>query len=334
MPVTAPPIPRAVAGAPPASPVGRVRRRAPLSLRYVATRLATAAVAVWAVFTLVFFSLLATGNPAQLLVAPDAPPGELERISALMGFDRPPLEQYLTFLGRIATGQFPNSIRYDESPLLLVAERLPASLTLGLTGLLAGAAVGAVAGYLGATSRRPLLRRLPLSVLTALDAVPSFFLGILLIFVFAVVAGVMPASGGGTLAHLVLPAATLSVVVAAPVARIFRTALLEILEQDHVRTARSKGLPDAVVMGRHVVANALPPVLNVLGVQAGVVLGGAIVTEALFSWPGLGQLSISALNNRDYPLVLACVCVIAVGFVLINLVVDLVAALLDPRTRR
>ena len=173
-----------------------------------------------------------------------------------MGFDRPPLEQYLTFLGRIATGQFPNSIRYDESPLRLVAERLPASLTLGLTGLLAGAAVGAVAGYLGATSRRPLLRRLPLSVLTALDAVPSFFLGILLIFVFAVVARVLPASGGGT--PTCCCPATLSVVVAAPVARIFRTALLEILEQDHVRTARSKGLPDTVVMGRHVVANARP----------------------------------------------------------------------------
>ncbi|MCE0762421.1 ABC transporter permease [Pseudonocardia kujensis] len=321
-------------GPPPGAPARRPRRRAPLSARYVAGRLATALVAVWAVFTLVFFSLLATGNPAQLLVAPDAPPGELERITALMGFDRPPLEQYATFLGRVVTGDLPDSIRYDESPLALVAERLPASITLGLTGLLLGTLLGAAAGYLGATARRPLLRRLPLSLLTALDAIPSFFLGILLIFVFAIVLRSLPATGGGTLAHLVLPALTLAVVVAAPVGRIFRTALLDVAELDHVRTARSKGIAPAAVTARHVVANALPPVLNVLGVQAGMVLGGAIVTEALFGWPGLGQLSVSALNNRDYPLVLACVCVIAIGFVLVNLAVDLLAALLDPRNRR
>jgi peptide/nickel transport system permease protein len=149
-----------------------------------------------------------------------------------------------------------------------------------------------------------------------------------------VVLGALPASGGGIPAHLVLPALTLAVVVAAPIARIFRAALLDVLELDHVRTARAKGIPAWLVAGRHVVANALPPVLNVVGVQAGMVLGGAIVTESVFAWPGLGQLSVSALNNRDYPLVLACVCVIAVGFVVVNLVVDVLAAVLDPRSRQ
>lgn len=318
----------------PTVPVPRTRRRSPLSLRYLTTRLATAFVAVWAVFTLVFFSLFAVGNPAQLLVAPDAPPGELERITRLMGFDRPLPEQYLTFLGRMLAGEFPESIRYHRDPLLLVAERLPASITLGLTGLVVGTLIGGVAGWLGATARRPVLRRSPLSVLTGLDALPSFFFGVLLIFGFAILLRVLPTSGGGTPAHLVLPALTLSVVVAAPVGRIFRAALFDVLELDHVRTARAKGLAPASVAARHVVANALPPVLNVLGVQAGMVLGGAVVTEALFAWPGVGQLSISALNNRDYPLVLACVCVIALGFVLVNLAVDLAAALLDPRSRR
>jgi peptide/nickel transport system permease protein len=316
------------------APGGNRTRRAPLSFRYVLQRLLTAATAVWAVVTLVYFALLSTGNPAQLLVGPDAPPGEAERISKLMGFDRSWGEQYWVFLKQTFTGQFPDSIRYGESPLRLILERLPASVTLGLTAIVVGSLLGAAAGYLGATSRITALRRIPISVLTAFDAVPTFFFGVLLIFVFSVSLAALPAAGGGSLAHLVLPVATLAVVIAAPVARIFRASLLDTLNLEHVRTARAKGRGNAVVMLRHVVANALPPVFNVLGVQAGIVLGGAVITESLFAWPGLGQLSISALDNRDYPLVLACVTVIAVGFAVVNLAVDFVGAVLDPRSRK
>lgn len=306
------------------------RRRAPLSARYVAQRLVTSLLAVWAVLTIVFVALVAAGNPAELMVSPDAPPDEVARVAHLLGFDRPLLPRYLEFLGQVATGHFPNSIRYQEPALPLALSRLPASIALGLAGLVLGTLVGGVVGYLAARSGRRLL----VSVLTALDAVPTFYFGVLLILLFAVRLALLPASGGGTPATLILPTIALAVVVAAPVARVFRTSLVDTMDLDHVRTAHAKGRHPAWVNLRHVVVNALPPVVNVVGVQAGTLLGGAVVTESLFSWPGIGQLSIAALDNRDYPLVLACVFVIAVGFAVINLAVDLVAAALDPRSRR
>lgn len=308
--------------------------RAPLSARYVGQRLLAAVVAVWAVISIVFISLISTGDPAQLLVPDGAPPGTVQQVSRLMGFDKPVYEQYWTFLTRLATGHLPLSIRYGEAPLPLVLQRLPASIVLGGTGLLSGVLIGGVVGYVAATSRFAFLRRVPVTVLTALDAVPTFFFGVVLIVIFAVRLGWFPSSGSGSIRYLVLPAAALAAVVASPVARILRTSLLDTLELDHVRTARAKGLRPGVVMVRHVLLNALPPVINVIGVQSAMVLGGSVITETLFSWPGVGQLSISALNTEDYPLVIASVLVIAVGFVLINLAVDLISAALDPRTRR
>jgi peptide/nickel transport system permease protein len=291
-------------------------------------------VAVWAVLTAAFFALVSTGNPAQLMVPPQAPASEVQKVAKLLGFDRPLAQQYLTFLRQLVTGHFPQSIVFNQPSLQLVLQRLPASLVLGATGMVLGVLIGGTVGYVAARSRFAAARRLPVSALTALDAIPTFFLGVLLIFVFAVRLPLLPAAGGGSLRTLVLPAVTLAVVVAAPVARIFRTTLIDTIELDHVRTARAKGIRPAAVMLRHVVGNSLLPVVNVIGLQAGTLLGGAVVTESVFSWPGVGQLSIYAIDNRDYPVVLACVFVIAVGYAVINLVVDLVAASLDPRSRR
>ena len=290
-------------------------------------------VAVWGAVTLVFFALYATGNPAVLLVPPDAPPDEILRLTQLMGFDRPLWEQYLTFLLNVAGGNFPDSIRYGSDPLPIALEKIPASLALGATGLLIGTLLGGLIGYLSATARSSALRRIPLGVAVAVESVPTFFIGILLVLVFAVQLGWFPATNGRGAAGLVLPAVTLALAFIPAIARVFRTALLDVLQADHIRTARAKGLRRHTLIRRHVVANALGTTLNVIGIQAGVMLGGAVVTESVFGWPGIGQLSINAVQNRDYPLVIVCVLVIALGFVLINLVVDVLAAVVEPRLR-
>ncbi|MBB2940809.1 peptide/nickel transport system permease protein [Actinoplanes lutulentus] len=307
--------------------------RLPVSGRYLGGRLLTGLVAVWGAITLVFFALYSTGNPALLLVPPDAPPDEVERLTRVLGFDRPIPEQYVTFLGTVLTGRFPDSIRYGENPLPIALEKVPASLALGATGLLIGTLLGGLIGYWSATARSSWLRRGPLGVAVAFESVPTFFIGILLVLVFAVNLGWFPATNGRGLPGLVLPAVTLALAFIPAIARVFRTALLDVLQAEHIRTARAKGLPHHLLVRRHVVANALGTTLNVVGIQAGVMLGGAVVTESVFGWPGIGQLSINAVQNRDYPLVIVCVLVIAAGFVLINLLVDVLAALVEPRLR-
>ncbi|MEU6831142.1 ABC transporter permease [Nocardia beijingensis] len=305
--------------------------RLPVDPRYLARRLVTGLVAVWGAITVVFFALYATGNPAVMLIAPDAPAGELERVSRLYGFDRPLYEQYVRFVGAVLRGDFPDSLRYNADPLGLALARLLPSATLGAAALLVGVVAGGVIGYVAATSRVPLLRKLPISLATVLDAIPGFFLAVLLVLLFSVTLHVLPSRGAGSLAHLVLPALTLGIFFVPTISRVFRTALVEVLDSDHVRTARAKGLGALRLTTRHVIGNSLGSTLNVLGIQAGVLLGGAVVTESIFSWPGVGQLSVNAVQNRDYPLVIACVLVIAVGFVVINLIVDVVSALFDPR---
>ncbi|MTE15671.1 ABC transporter permease [Nocardia aurantiaca] len=312
---------------------GRVLRL-PLSARYLARRVLTGLLAVWGAVTLVFFALSASGNPAVMLVAPDAPAGELQRVSRLYGFDRPLYEQYVRFLVNVLTGNFPKSLRYNSDPLTLALDRLAPSATLGATALACGILAGGSIGYVAATGRSPWLRRLPVSVATVLDAIPGFFLAVLLVLLFSVTLHWLPSRGAGSLAHLVLPALTLGIFFVPSISRVFRTALVEVLDSDHVRTARAKGLHPVRLTLRHVVGNSLGPTLNVLGIQAGVLLGGAVVTESIFSWPGIGQLSVNAVQNRDHPLVLACVLVIAIGFAAINLAVDVLAALVDPRIGR
>lgn len=305
--------------------------RIPVGGRYVVRRLITGLVAVWGAITLVFFALYSTGNPAVMLIAPDAPAGELERVSRIYGFDKPVYEQYARFIGAVLSGNFPESIRYESDPMAVVLSRLAPSITLGVTALAFGVVIGGLIGYVSATSGSPVLRKLPISVATALDAIPGFFLALLLVLLFSVTWGLLPSRGSGTLAHLVLPAVTLGIYFVPTIARVFRTAVLDVLESDHVRTARSKGIGTVVLTLRHIIGNSLGSTLNVLGIQAGVLLGGAVITESIFSWPGVGQLSINAVQNRDYPLVIACVLVIAVGFVLINLLVDILSAVFDPR---
>jgi peptide/nickel transport system permease protein len=314
-------------------PGRRIRVGAPVSWRYLGGRLLTGLIAVWGAITLVFFALYSTGNPAILLVPPDAPPDEIVRLTHLMGFDRPLWEQYAKFVANVVGGHFPDSIRYGSDPLPIALQKIPASLALGASGLLIGAVLGGIIGYLSATARSSWLRRIPLGIAVAFESVPTFFIGILLVLVFAVNLGWFPATSGRGVAGVVLPAVTLALAFIPVIARIFRTALLDVLQAEHIRTAQAKGLPRHILVRRHVIANALGTTLNVVGIQAGVLLGGAVVTESVFGWPGVGQLSINAVQNRDYPLVIVCVLVIAIGFVLINLLVDVLAAIVEPRLR-
>jgi len=308
--------------------------RFPWRVRYLASRVATAVLAVWAVLTMVFVAMHASGNPASFLVSAAAGTDQIARVSALMGFDRPLPVQYAVFLGNAVTGRFPDSFQYRENPFPVVLERLPATLTLGALGLGIGAVTGFALGHLAASPRWHRWGRLALSVSTALEAIPTFLFGLVLIWVFAVSLAVLPSSGSGTWRTALMPVAVMVVATVPAVARVFRTAAADAWEQDHVRTARATGAREAVVAWRHVGLNALPPALSVVGVSAGVMFGGAIVTETLFSWPGIGQLSVSAVTAFDIPLVLACVTVTAVGFVLASLLVDLAAAALDPRSAR
>jgi peptide/nickel transport system permease protein len=292
-----------------------------------------AIIAVWLTITCVFFALWSTGNPAVLLAGPSPEPGEIERISALMGFDAPLGERYLLFIKALLTADVPPSIRTGANVLGMVIERLPASILLGSTALATSVVVGLLIGYWSATARTWAARHVPLSVAVTLEAIPTFFLGVLLVFIFSVTLGLLPTSGIGTWQHLLMPAATLCAAFVPAIARVFRIEVREQLASSHVRAAVARGLSPLRIVLRHVVANAVIPTLNVVGTHGGVILGGAIVTETLFSWPGVGQLAISAIQNRDYPLVLVAITIIAIGYAGITLAVDVVASLLEPRTR-
>lgn len=296
----------------------------------VSRRLFASLLAVWATMTITFFSLSLTGSPAVLLAGPTAPPGEVERISAQMGFDRPVFEQYLSFLRSLVVGDLPPSIRTGEDPFAAVFSRLSASILLGVSAIVVSTAVGLVIGYLAATQGPWITRRFPATLAATLESVPPFFFGIVLIFIFAAWLGILPTGGSGTMWHLILPVVTLSTAFVPAVARVFRVEVARQLHADHVRAALSRGLSPSRIRVRHVGANALIPTLNVIGTHGGIILGGAIVTESVFAWPGVGQLTINAIQNRDFPVVIAAVTTIAIGYVLITWIVDIVSAFLDP----
>ncbi len=307
------------------------RFRVPVSARYVAARVLGAVIAVWGASTLVFFALHAGGDPTRSLVPIDADQAQIDAARAQFGLDRPLLEQYFLFLGNALTGQLPDSFRSHVPAFELVFQRMGATAVLTATGLGLGVVLGITGGFLAATARTPLRRRLPLLIAIVVDALPPVVLGLTLVLVFAVNLHWLPSGGGGDLAHLVLPALTLAALTAPTVTRVYRASILSAASDDHVRTARAKGVRESLVQVRHVGVNALVPVLNVIGVITGSLLGGAVLTETMFAWPGVGQLLVGAIGARDFPVVLAGVLVVAVSFAVINLIVDIVAAIIDPR---
>jgi peptide/nickel transport system permease protein len=256
-----------------------------------------------------------------------------------MGFDRPVYIQYLDFASDAVRGDFGTSLRQGQPVFDLILERVPATLKLALTAFVLSVVISIPVGIISATKRNSLADNAVMGFSLLGQSLPGFFLGIMLIYIFGGKLGWLPSYGQGdgsfvsSLKHLILPAITLSTFSLARNARLVRSSLLEVLGLDFVRTARSKGLAERVVMYRHALKNALIPVVTIFGLEFGTLLGGAVITETVFAWPGIGRMVVLAIQQRDFPVVVGAVTVIATVFVFLNLAVDLLYGVIDPRVR-
>jgi peptide/nickel transport system permease protein len=302
-------------------------------LPFLGHRLFRALIALWLVSTVVFVVMRLSGDPVPLLLPPDAPHSEIFRVRAELGLDRPLAVQYAVFLGNTLRGDFGRSIHFREPALPVVLGYLPATFELGLTAFAVALVAAVPIGMLSAMKRNSLVDHAAMGVALVGQSAPTFFLGILFILVFSLKAGLVPTSGRGDFTHLVLPALTLGAFTMASIARLTRSAMLEVLRADYIRTARAKGLSETFVVAKHTLKNAAIPIITITGLQFGTLLGGAVVTETVFAWPGIGRLAIQSIYNRDYPVVQCIVFLAAVLFIVINFCIDFVYGLLDPRVR-
>jgi ABC-type dipeptide/oligopeptide/nickel transport system permease component len=302
---------------------------------FLARRLAHAVFVVWGVVTVVFFILRLTGDPAAFLVDQTATREEIAHARHLLGLDRPLHAQYLDFLRAVPRGDFGVSIQQRRPALPIVLEHLwPATAELALAAIVLSTVLAIPLGVVAATHRDGALDHLSRIGSLFLQSMPSFWLGLMLILTFAVaLGGLLPAFGSGSLRHLILPALTLAAAPLAQNVRLIRGGLLEVLQQDYVRTARAKGVAERGIVYRHALRNAAGPFLTVTGLSLGFMLSGTLVIETVFSWPGLGRLMVQAVPSRDFPVIQAAVVVFAVIFVVVNLIVDVVHGLVDPRAR-
>lgn len=302
-------------------------------VHYFLSKLLEALVAVWGVLTIVFFVTRILGDPAALLLPTGASAQELDALREQLGLNQPVLEQYLHYLLQILHGDFGLSFQFQRPALEVVIERMPATLELAFAAILFGTLFGIIAGTIAALNRGKLAELIVMIFALLGQATPVFWLGIMFILLFAVEFGILPTGGRGTLAHTVLPAMTLAIFVCASIARLLRSSLLDVLREDYVRTARAKGLMPRTILIWHVARNALIPVVTMIGIIMGELLGGSVVTETVFAWPGIGRLIIQAIETKDFPVIQAGVMLIAFIFVAINLLIDLAYGFLDPRIR-
>jgi peptide/nickel transport system permease protein len=301
--------------------------------RLLAQRAVHLLIVVLGVYTALFLLLRLTGDPALLYVAEDAGPAQIQRVREQLGLADPLPLQYLRFLGRALAGDFGLSLRYNQPALPLVLAAVPATFELTGAALLLAALVGVPAGILSATRRNSLADHVSLVTSLVGQCVPTFWLGIILILILALELGLLPPSGRGTLAHIVMPAVTLGAYSTARVARLTRSSVLEVLNQDFVRTARSKGLAGRAVILRHVLKNAAIPIVTILGLSVSTLLGGAVITETIFDWPGVGRLMVQAVFVRDYPIVQGTAFLIAAMVAVVTFLTDSLYTWLDPRIK-
>jgi peptide/nickel transport system permease protein len=323
--------------------------------RYIAQRLLHTVIVLFGVSLLTFALIHMTrGDPVLVMLGTDATPGELDRLRHLLGLDQPLYTQYAQYLGRLLTGQMGDSIFQHQPVTKLIGDRFPATVELTLAAMAIAVVVGMFTGVLSAVVPYSLFDVTAMLVALAGVAMPVFWLGMLVILLFSLQLGWLPSFGRGepviqavqywirtgdpsdltdALRHLILPAISLGAFSTALISRLVRSALLEVLGQDYVRTARAKGLSMPPVITRHALPNALIPVVTVIGLQVGTLLGGAVLAETIFAWPGIGRLLIQAISQRDYPLVQGIVLLTALAVSLINLVVDLLYGAINPRVR-
>jgi peptide/nickel transport system permease protein len=300
-------------------------------LRYLGLRLGQAVIALWGVVTAVFFALRLSGDPARLLAPQGATEAAIDQLRHTLGLDVPVWQQYLNFLAGLAHGNVGYSYVQHESALLLIAQRLPYTAQLALVALLLSAIFGVGAGMVMALSRGKWGERVLMPIVLVGQAMPAFWTGILLILIFSVTFRLLPSTGYNGPISLILPAVTLASLSAATIARVTRGAVLEQLSRDYVRTARSKGAGTFRLIRRHLLRNVSIPILTVLALEVANLLGGSVVTELIFAWPGVGQLTVQSVNSRDFPVVQAIVILASTAYILINLVTDVAYGFIDPR---
>ncbi|HTD48159.1 MAG TPA: ABC transporter permease [bacterium] len=300
---------------------------------FLAYRLLRTLIALWLVSSVVFAVMRLSGDPVPLLLPPDAPIAEMARVRHDLGLDRSLGVQYAVFIGNVLHGDFGRSIHFRQPAMDVALSYLPATFELGAAAFLVAVVVAFPVGVLSAVRRNSLFDHAAMGLALIGQSAPTFFLGVLFILVFSLRLDLFPTSGRGDWRHLVLPALTLGAFAMASIARITRSAVLEVQRADFIRTARAKGLGEFVVVAKHMLKNAALPIMTITGLQFGTLLGGAVVTETVFAWPGMGRLAIQSIYNRDYPVVQAAVFIAAVLFIFINLTVDTLYGVLDPRSR-
>ena len=304
-------------------------------LRYLSLRVLYTLPVVWLVVSLVFLLIhLVPGDPILQMLGDGAPATDVQAARHAYDLDVPLGQQYLHYWKGVLHGDLGPSLRFNQSVSSLIAQRYPHTLQLTLAALLVAVLLSIPAGVRSARRRNRWDDRL-LSVVSLFGlSFPNFALGPVLILLFSIKLGWLPVSGSGSFANLVLPAITMGGALAAILTRMVRTSMLEELGHDYIRTARAKGLPERTVVYRHALRNAMIPVITVLGLQFGALLAGAIVTETIFSWPGIGRLTIQAIGNRDYNLVQGCILAIGLTYITVNFLTDLLYSVANPRIRQ
>ncbi|MBI2132583.1 MAG: ABC transporter permease [Candidatus Tectomicrobia bacterium] len=281
-----------------------------------------------------FLLLRLAHDPVYVLLPPESTQEEIETLRKAMGFDRPLPVQFAFFMGRLLRGDFGNSFVMAQPASLLIWERMPATLGLSLAGMAIALIVAIPLGVLAAFRRNTLVDTFCTSFAVSGQAMPIFWFGIMLIIVFAVQLKVLPVSGSGSFLHLVLPAVTLALNLAPIIMRLTRSRMLDVLSQDYIRTARSKGVMERAVLFRHALRNAAISVVTIIGLQFGRLMGGAVITETVFAWPGVATLVVSSIYNADFPVVQAATFYLAIFIVAANTLADIAVAWLDPRISR
>lgn len=282
-----------------------------------------------AVFAMIFLS----GDPAVLMLPPEASEEQVAEFRHAYGFDDPFLVQYGRFMSKAVRGDFGKSLRYNQSAMELVLERLPATLQLSSASILLSVLISLPLGIIAALKRNSIVDYVASSLAVLGQSMPNYWLGFLLVYYLAVKLSLLPTSGGPGLRYVILPAVTIAFNLMALITRMTRSSMLDTLRENYIVTARAKGLVERLIIIRHALRNALLPIVTIIGLQFGYILGGAVVIETIFAWPGLGLLTIQAIYNRDYPVVQAAVLFLTLSFVVINLLVDISYQYIDPRIR-
>jgi peptide/nickel transport system permease protein len=302
-------------------------------LAFALTRLLRGVLTLWLVVTAVFIGLRLSGDPVTTMLGYEASPEAVESMRTRLGLDDSIAVQYLRYLQMLGTGDFGTSLREPRPASRVVLERVPATLQLAVAALVISVVIGIPAGVIAAIRRNSLLDRGLMAFAFFGQAAPTFFIGILMILCFSLWLQVLPSGGRGGWQHLIMPAFTLSTYSMASLARITRSAILDVAGADFIRTARAKGLQESRVVVTHMLRNAALPIMTLLGIQIGVAISGAVVTETVFAWPGMGRLAATAVFRRDYPVIQFAVLLIATTVILVNALTDILYAVVDPRIR-